>query len=54
MLTKQISRQLGIRPKTVDVHRSRIVKKMQVQSVAQLVRLASSRESPSPDLVAMT
>ena len=44
VLTKQIARQLGMRPKTVEVHRSRIVKKMQVKSVAQLVRLASSQE----------
>lgn len=38
-LTKQIASHLGIRPKTVDVHRSRIMKKMGVASVAELVRL---------------
>jgi len=39
MLSKQIARTLDISPKTVDVHRSRVTRKMGVASVAQLVQL---------------
>ena len=38
-LSKQIAKLLSISPKTVEVHRSRITKKMEVESVAQLVKL---------------
>lgn len=38
--TKQIAMKLGISAKTVDVHRSRIVGKMQAENVAALVRMA--------------
>jgi len=41
LLTKEIASQLGISPKTVEVHRSHITKKMQVECVAELVRLMS-------------
>jgi FixJ family two-component response regulator len=37
-LSKQIAKLLSISPKTVEVHRSRITKKMEVESVAQLVK----------------
>ena len=40
MLNKQIASKLGISEKTVKVHRGRIMEKLRVDSVAQLVRLA--------------
>lgn len=39
MLNKQIAIKLGVSEKTVKVHRGRIMEKMQVGSVAELVRL---------------
>lgn len=39
-LNKQIAADLGTVEKTVKVHRSRVMQKMQVRSVAELVRLA--------------
>ena len=39
-LNKQIAGELGISEKTVKVHRGRVMEKMQVDSVAELVRLA--------------
>ena len=38
-LNKQIAAQLGASEKTIKVHRGRVMRKMQVQSVAELVRL---------------
>ena len=38
-LNKVIARELGISPKTVEFHRSNIMKKMKVESLAELVRL---------------
>jgi RNA polymerase sigma factor (sigma-70 family) len=38
-LSKQIAKLLSISPKTVEVHRSRITKKLEVESVTQLVKL---------------
>jgi DNA-binding NarL/FixJ family response regulator len=38
-LNKQIAAELGTSEKTVKVHRGRVMKKMQVFSVAELVRL---------------
>jgi FixJ family two-component response regulator len=40
MLNKQIAFDLGIAEKTVKVHRGRIMEKLCVDSVAELVRLA--------------
>ena len=41
-LNKQIAADLGIAEKTVKVHRGRAMSKMQVRSVAQLVRLCDA------------
>jgi FixJ family two-component response regulator len=40
MLNKQTAAELGTAEKTVKVHRARVMRKMNVQSVAELVRLA--------------
>jgi FixJ family two-component response regulator len=39
-LNKQIADDLGVVEKTIKVHRARVMTKMKVQSVAELVRLA--------------
>jgi FixJ family two-component response regulator len=41
---KIIADELGLRPKTVEVHRARLMLKLEVDSLAQLVRLAILRE----------
>jgi FixJ family two-component response regulator len=38
-LTKEIARQLGINPKTVEVHRANVVRKMGADSVAELIQV---------------
>lgn len=45
LLNKQIAHQLGMSEKTVKVHRGRVTRKLDVDSVAALVRLLSTRES---------
>jgi FixJ family two-component response regulator len=40
LLNKQIAYELGISEKTVKVHRARVMEKMEVPSVAELVHLA--------------
>jgi FixJ family two-component response regulator len=40
MLNKQIAYQLGTVEKTIKVHRARVMEKMAVQSLAELVRIA--------------
>lgn len=42
--SKDIGRYLGISPRTVDHHRARILEKLQVRSVAELIDLANRRE----------
>ena len=44
LLNKQIAANLGISEKTVKVHRGRVMRKMAVRSVAQLVRAAGYLE----------
>ena len=43
LLNKQIAVELGMSEKTVKVHRGRVTRKLDVDSVAALVRLLSSR-----------
>jgi two-component system, LuxR family, response regulator FixJ len=43
MPSKQIASKLGISPKTVEVHRSNIIKKMEVESINQLIQLTLSQ-----------
>ena len=40
LLNKQIAAELGISEKTVNVHRSQVMQKMEADSLAQLVRMA--------------
>jgi two-component system response regulator FixJ len=49
MLNKQIAFKLGIAEKTVKVHRGRIMEKLCVESVADLVRLAEKVGIEPPD-----
>ncbi len=44
-LNKNISHELGIGPKTVEIHRARIMRKMQARSLAELVKMAIKYES---------
>jgi RNA polymerase sigma factor (sigma-70 family) len=48
MLNKQIAAALGTSEKTVKVHRARVMQKMRVQSVAQLVLLADKVDLTAP------
>jgi FixJ family two-component response regulator len=45
LLNKQIAYELGMSEKTVKVHRGRLTRKLEVDSVPALVRLLSSRHS---------
>lgn len=47
-LNKQIAYDLGISEKTIKVHRGRVMEKMEVDSVAALVRLVDLLESSRP------
>lgn len=47
MMNKQIAAELGASEKTIKVHRSRVMRKMQVASVADLVRAAERVKSES-------
>jgi two-component system response regulator FixJ len=49
MLNKQIALKLGIAEKTVKVHRGRVMEKLSVNSVAELVRLAEKAGIKPPE-----
>lgn len=46
LLNKQVAAQLGTTEKTIKVHRARVMEKMQVQSLAELVRLVERTLPP--------
>jgi len=48
MLNKQIAWELGASEKTIKVHRARVMEKMGVQSLAELVHLAEKAGIPTP------
>ena len=48
MLNKQIALKLGIAEKTIKVHRGRVMEKLGVDSVAELVRLAEKADIKPP------
>ena len=48
MLNKQIASELGTAEKTIKVHRSRVMKKLGIVSVADLVRLVEIARIPFP------
>jgi RNA polymerase sigma factor (sigma-70 family) len=43
---KNIARALGISQRTVEIHRSRVMEKMQVRSVSKLVQLVMKARDP--------
>ena len=49
-ITKQIARELTISPKTVEVHRSNIMKKMHVDSAAELLHMVAKHRVVPCDL----
>ncbi len=55
---KEVAYQLGISPKTVSVHRSNIMKKLNVHNIFQLLRVVSQnhllKEIPTIDLIDQT
>jgi FixJ family two-component response regulator len=48
MLNKQVGGQLGVAEKTVKVHRGRLMQKLGVTSVAELVQLVQKAEIHLP------
>jgi FixJ family two-component response regulator len=50
LLNKQIAFKLGIAEKTIKVHRGRIMEKLRVSSVADLVRMAEKAGINPPDI----
>jgi len=48
MLNKQVGGELGVAEKTVKVHRGRLMQKLGVTSVAELLQLVQKAEVPAP------
>jgi two-component system, NarL family, response regulator NreC len=42
--TKEVARELGISIKTVENHRGRVLEKLQVANIAELVRYAARKK----------
>ena len=51
LTSKELGKVLGISPKTVDVHRANVVRKMHVNTTTELVRMLG-RNVPLPELAA--
>jgi FixJ family two-component response regulator len=49
MLNKQIALELGIAEDTVKIHRGRVMQKLEIASVAELVRLCEKAGIPPAD-----
>jgi len=49
LLNKQIAAELGVSEKTIKVHRSRVMQKMRVECLAELVRMAERLGINSPN-----
>lgn len=47
MLNKQVGGELGVAEKTVKVHRGRLMQKLGITSVAELVQLVQKAEVPA-------
>lgn len=47
--SKRIATRLGLSPKTVDVHRSNIMRKTEASSIAELVRMSLVADAPETD-----
>ena len=48
-MNKEVAQQLGIAAKTVEVHRANVMRKLEADSLAQLVRLAVDAGEAAPD-----
>jgi len=44
---KQIAQELGVSPRTIEIHRARVMEKMDAQSVAELVRMMLDLRQPA-------
>ena len=44
---KQIAQDLGVSPRTIEIHRARVMEKMNAQSVAELVRMMLDLRQPA-------
>ncbi|HEX6397672.1 MAG TPA: LuxR C-terminal-related transcriptional regulator, partial [Steroidobacteraceae bacterium] len=45
---KAIAQDLGVSPRTVEIHRARVMEKMNAQSVAELVRMMLDLDHATP------
>jgi FixJ family two-component response regulator len=49
LLNKQAAAELGISEITLQIHRSKVMKKMKTRSIADLVRMSERLHIPAPD-----